>query len=63
MIEQYTVIASQSYVSIAAVVGEKIATGFVPLGGIAFDGHNYLQAMVKYQPSMVKSLEEMLSGK
>lgn len=43
----YKVVAEESIARLTKVVTDLLHQGWILAGGIAFDGHNYLQAMTR----------------
>jgi hypothetical protein len=47
-ISEYTVAAFHSVEGLKKSVNALIRLGWQPVGGASYDGHDYIQAMVKY---------------
>lgn len=45
----YIIVDAVSYPALALKVWRQLPKGWQPIGGVSFDGNQYLQAMVKYK--------------
>jgi hypothetical protein len=51
VVVDYFVVTSAIVMGLAVKVQQRLLEGWQPIGGVSFDGEQYLQAMVKYKES------------
>lgn len=48
VLSRYTIVTANNDVTLEVEVGLFLSNGWQPIGGVSFDGRQYLQAMVRY---------------